>query len=1298
LWAIQAKAYDDIYSIKKADVDTFLSESSREVFSFRLLIATTNLVGQTAERTLRDQEKPVGQILFSDIEKSEVIWPLSPDKLEAEFQEQKKPRPHQEKAISDLCKGFSEHNRGQLIMACGTGKTLVSLWAAERLQSQRTLILLPSLSLLAQILREWTANTSQDFHYLPVCSDDTVRDADHFISRTGELGFPVTTSPDEVAEFLRKQGHIVVFSTYQSSPVIAEAFTRDNVQSFDLVIADEAHRCAGIGTGPFATILDSNAIKTKKLLFMTATPRYFTDRLRKEAEEVDYEIASMDDESKFGPAFHQLTFSEAIKQDLLTDYQVVIIAVDNATYQEYAEKETFVTFDGQTVTDARTLASQIALAKGMRKYNLQRIISFHGRIKRAKEFSKQLPEVVRWMPEESRPTGKIWSEHVSGEMSSGRRDVLLNRFRHLGDGERGLLTNARCLGEGVDLPTLDGVAFIDPRHSQLDIVQAVGRAMRKAPDKKIGTVVLPVFIDTKQDSKTALESSAFRPIWDVLKALRAHDGVLAEALDLLRRQLGHYGNKEFALPQKFLIDLPITVGKSFAESFRVKIVERSTSSWEFWFGLLQNYVETNGDALVSLDYKTDDGVGLGAWVGAQRQKYRKRQLSLEKQKTLEQLPGWSWDPFHDQWQEGLRQLNQYVKNKGNALVPAKYKTKEGFALGRWVRRRRWDYSQGKLSTNKQKVLEQLSSWKWDVISDMWQEGFEHLQDYVDRKGSGFVPTDYIANDGYNLGNWVGKQRGDYLKGKLSLEEQQALEELPEWTWDTNEAVWLECLTSLQEYAKQYGNTSVPRNYFTKHGYNLGIWVTSRRRDFKLGKLTVEKQKLFERIPCWVWTSVRSRRRDFKLGKLTIERQKLLERIPGRVWDTLKAEWQEGFMLLFEYVEREGKTILPNNYVTEDGYKLRAWVTRQRGEYRKGKLSPDKQKVFEQIPGWTWDPRESAWQEGLAHLRDYVEHKGNARVPAKYKTKSGFSLGQWVHKNRQAHQERKLSEERQKSLEQFLGWSWGPHNKAWQEGLGHLRTYLERNGHARVPTGHVTKSGYNLGGWVKRWRCLYEQGKLPTEQKQALEQLAGWTWDINKSAWDEGLTHLRDYVKRNGDAAVPQRHITEDDFTLGSWVARQRRVYQQGKLPTEQKQSLEQLAGWTWNRTKSAWIEGFTRLHEYVKQKGDAAVPGTHITEDGYKLGLWVSHKRQQYKQGKLTAERQKILEQLPGWTWGENKKRVITWSDALKYLQEYVKREGHASVPAKYATEDGYNLGIWVSNQRKYYKQEKIISREAKDT
>ncbi len=360
LWAIQCKAYKPESSITKADVDTFLSESSRAVFSYRLLIATTDKRHHVARRTMDDQEKKVGFVGLSDLLTAELDWRTNPlDMRPSPPPKPAKPREHQREAIRDVAKGFTKSDRGQLIMACGTGKTLASLLIREKLAAERTLVLVPSLSLLKQTMQVWTVNRRVPFEPLPVCSDQTVGllGEDAPVAYTSELGVPVTTDPHDVAAFLRRRsGPRVVFSTYQSSPQIAAAFAVGRVPAFDLVIADEAHRVAGLESSNFSTVLDGKAIKAQRRLFMTATPRYFTGRVLKAAQDADLEIASMDDETKFGTVFHRLTFGEAIKRELLTDYQVAVVGVDNDIYGEWAEKGMLVTRDGKKITDARTLA------------------------------------------------------------------------------------------------------------------------------------------------------------------------------------------------------------------------------------------------------------------------------------------------------------------------------------------------------------------------------------------------------------------------------------------------------------------------------------------------------------------------------------------------------------------------------------------------------------------------------------------------------------------------------------------------------------------------------------------------------------------------------------------------------------------------------------------------------------------------------------------------------------------------------------------------------------------------------
>ncbi len=317
---------------------------------------------------------------------------------------------------------------------------------------------------------------------------------------------------------------------------------------------------------------------------MTATPRYFTGRVVREAKEADFEVASMDNEQVFGKVFHRLGFAEAIDRDLLTDYQVVV-GVDDATYRDWPQRGRFVTLDGTEVTDARTLAGQIGLAEAMRRYDLHRTITFHSQVKRAEEFARSLPEVIAWMPARQRPTGHLWSDYASGEMPAGQRHALLQHLGRLDHGEQGLLANARCLAQGVDVPTLDSVAFVDPRRSEVDIVQAVGRAIRLARHKTVGTIVIPVFIDTDDDPAVAPPTEL---------------------------------SSEF-------IELP---GWTW---------NPHTAGWEDGYSRLLHYVEHNGDARVPQSHILD-GYPLGQWVIVQRNSHGKGTLDADRQRRLQDFP------------------------------------------------------------------------------------------------------------------------------------------------------------------------------------------------------------------------------------------------------------------------------------------------------------------------------------------------------------------------------------------------------------------------------------------------------------------------------------------------------------------------------------------------------------------------------------------------------------------------------------------------------------------------------------
>ena len=639
---------------------------------------------------------------------------------------------------------------------------------------------------------------------------------------------------------------------------------------------------------------------------MTATPRFFTGRIIREAREADFEVASMDDEATFGPLAHRLTFGQAIGEKLLTDYQVVIIGVDDAMYRDWVERGRFVTPDGVTVTDARTLAGHIGLAKAMRDFDLRRTITFHSRVKRASDFARMLPEVIEWMPADQRPEGSLDARHVSGYMTAGDRKSLLQRLADP-QADRTLLANARCLTEGIDVPTLDGVAFIDPRRSEIDVVQAVGRAIRNAPDKKAGTIILAVFISDTEDPDTALNDSAFKTVWEVLNAMRAHDEELAEWLDALRRELGRNPGGPVDLPGKVILDLPARVTPAFAQAVKVRLVEQTTASWESWFGLLQKYVAREGTARVPRFHREGD-FRLGFWVSTRR--VERDQLSLERRQRLEALPGWTWNPREDQREAGFAALLEFVAREGHARV-TRFHREGDFKLGFWVSSQRGGRDQ--MSLERQERLEALPGWIWAAFDANWEAGFAALLDYVAREGHARVPNLHVEGD-FKLGSWVGMQR--VKRERTSDDRRDRLEALPGWTWSVFDANWEAGFAALLDYVAREGHARVPQ--FHREGdFKLGSWVGSRRRE-----------------------------RD----EMSLERQQRLEALPGWTWDAFQHRWETGFAALMEFVAREGHARVPGTH-REGEFPLGTWVATQR-RYREN-APQDRQDRLEALPGWIW---------------------------------------------------------------------------------------------------------------------------------------------------------------------------------------------------------------------------------------------------------------------------------------------------------------------------------------------------------
>ena len=437
---------------------------------------------------------------------------VKPKKLE--------PRPHQVEAIRKAVEYFKTNERGKMIMPCGTGKSLAAFWIAKEMEAKSILIAVPSLALLQQTLKVWTREfLINDINpdWLCVCSDDTVKEnQDSFVSFTYDLGIEVTTDKNQIKKFLESKTKIikVIFTTYQSGKVTAEG---SNGFVFDLGIMDEAHKTVGHIDKPMALLLNEKNIKIKNRLFMTATERLF--RFKKD------EYMSMDNPQAYGDVIYELSFKNAISANpqIISDYKIITFGISEPEIEEIYKNNKFlqVKKDLKDIT-AREFATAIALRKAIKELNINNAISFHSTIKRAVNFKKQQKLITEIYPE----YGSLNTFHVSGEMSASERSSQMRLFGE----EKGLITNARCLTEGVDLPAIDCVCFTDPKKSRIDIVQAAGRALRLSPGKKYGYILIPIFIPVDQDPETTSKDNAFEEIVETVGALSTQDSRIAEYL------------------------------------------------------------------------------------------------------------------------------------------------------------------------------------------------------------------------------------------------------------------------------------------------------------------------------------------------------------------------------------------------------------------------------------------------------------------------------------------------------------------------------------------------------------------------------------------------------------------------------------------------------------------------------------------------------------------------------------------------------------------------------------------------
>ena len=1016
----------------------------------------------------------------------------------------KSPRPHQVEAVDAIHAGLIGADRATAIMACGSGKTLVALWAAERLGCRRVLVLVPSLALVRQTLHEWLRETRwEQVSYLCVCSDPTVKgDQDDLIVEQADLDFPVTTDRADVRAFLGRpySGVRVVFSTYQSAPVVAAGAS--DGEPFHLGIFDEAHRTTGRSGRRFSFALRDENIAIEKRLFLTATPRHY-DVLQRDEEGDARVVYSMDVPEDYGAVAYTLSFSEAVRRKIICDYRVVISVVTSEMLDRELLRRAEVVVDDNTVV-AERVAHQVALRDAVAEFGMCRGFTFHGRVSGAKSFvADGGGGVRRYLPD-------FAVFHVNGRMRTSDREQALREFEEV---ERGLISNARCLMEGVDLPAVDLVAFMSPRRSKVDIVQAAGRAMRKDPrnpEKTTGYVMLPLLVEIgKGESiEQALARTRFDDVWTVLQTLKEQDAELAEVIRQMREDLGRTGKlAEGPLRDKISILGPELTLRQIESGISAACVEHLSTTWDERFGELLAYRKVYGDCNVPSSWPLNSA--LPNWVQTQRRAYRTGTLREDRRRRLDEIGFADARNANDAaWEVLLAALGAFKKTHGHCHVPHPYP--QDPVLGTWANKLRVSQMNGTLRDDFRRRLDDIGfSWiAFDSSDATWEEVLGALVAYQVAQGHCYVP--HPCPEDPLLGTWANELRMCQLKGALRSDRRRQLDEIG-FVWDAADALdaadaaWVDILAALVAYKEAQGHCYVPHP--CPEDPLLGTWANKLRTSQRQGELRDDQRRQLDKI--------------------------------GFVWDasdSLDAAWERMFATLLAYKEAYGDCVDPNSW--SGNAALREWVGAQRRAYSEGVLRDDLYSRLEKT-GFDWRSSESTREKVLPGLSD------------------------WLDTRRRAYNDRPLKEDSRLRVDE-AGAADCSRDAAWEEMFAALAAYKEAHGDCNVPS--VWPESPPLGTWVHKQREAYRTGALRDERCRRLAEI-GFVWNTHDIAWEGMFAELVAYREAHGNCNVPS--VWPENPALRVWVSQQIRAWRRGALSKERRGRLSRI-GFSWKMWRRRW--------------------------------------------------------------------------------------------------------------------------------
>jgi superfamily II DNA or RNA helicase len=810
-------------------------------------------------------------------------------------------RDYQSEIVSAVVNGLADGGRGQVRAACGTGKSLMALHSALRLCPDGLIVIAcHSLPLVAQTLQVWAA-TGAARQFLAVCSDPTVGEA---TVKTDDLDCPVTTDPDEIARWIRhtRRGLRLMLVTHLSSDVLGQGLLTAGVCA-DLLIVDEAHRTAGAGDKHGALMHDDDHLPAQRRLYLTATPRVFGAQTGRRRGSTAL-LASMDNPHLFGPVLYDYTFGRGISDGWLDDYRLVAIGVTTSEALAILRR-----LDPDAIVDGSnapllTTVVQTALIRAATTYDLRRILVFHSRIAQSKEFTRTLHRRLEAFDEAQRPAEPLTARHVDGSHTTAERNQRLAELAHPPDGGWTVLSNSRCLSEGLDVPAVDSIVYATPKESPPDVIQTLGRGLRRSPNGSgVATVLIPVLLPDNPDD-TAADLQADATVWatmlNVLRALRSYDGTLAAELDTQRQK---NIRTETPLPSRIIIQLPDGYGtEQLLQQITVRVLEDTTSDWLVGYAALEAFHAEHGHFRVPVDHVIGD-ISLSGWVSAQRLADRQGRLADERRQRMEAI-GFIFDPTQEAWQRHYAAAQAFHAVHDHLRIPARYQA-DGISVGRWLRAQLDKHATGALEQDKARLLEAIGVLWPDTSKDTWEEMFATAEQIFLTHGSLRIKAGELHN-GVNLYDWICYQRAQYHQNKLSPDRVDRLEAIG-ISWTPKDEAWERGFAAAAQFRAEHGHLHAPRGHVIDE-IRLDHWLGANIRAHHVGTLPPERTRRLEAL--------------------------------GITWSARTATFDRLLTAAEKFRAEHGHLHVPADHLV-DGLQLKTWLATQRYQTKKGTVPAER---------------------------------------------------------------------------------------------------------------------------------------------------------------------------------------------------------------------------------------------------------------------------------------------------------------------------------------------------------------------